>query len=326
MLADAPGPPEWTLKMLGTGGDGARHRLGYPSLLLSIGTHRTLIDAGDGTIRQLQLFSTIKRLDLIVLTALSTERVAGLATLLDNATLRSHRIDIVGPAGTRAAIQGLRTFMSDSVRVGDVIEVEDEVLIDGPQWTAVIGVVDDGPLCPSLGVRLIEPDAPGRFDPETAIRMGVKAGPAFAQLRHGFTVAGVRPADVIGPPRPGRKLCVLGPCRPTAAAQYYAADVRLLVAVAPHIEERHEVALEVGAMTGVEAACLAQRANTEVLALVHLDATTQARYARKEAAQFHRQTVLPIDGDRFSIPFSDNGPVDHRSGQAVESGRSKVQK
>lgn len=326
MTADGSGRPEWTLTTLGTGGDGARHRLGYPSMLLTVGMHRTLIDAGDGTIRQLQLFNAVRRLDLVVLTMLSTERVAGLASLLDNVTLRTHPTRIIGPPGTRAAIQGLRTFMSDTAQVGDVMEVDDEVRVDGAHWTKIVSVVNEGSAGLTLGVRLVEPDAPGRFDPETAIRMGVKPGSSFAQLRQGFTVGGVRPADVIGPPRPGRKLCVLGPSRPTVAAQSHAAHARLLVAVAPYIEERHEVAAEVGAMTGVEAACLAQRAGAEMLALVHVNATAQSTYARREAAQFHQQTVVPLDGDRFSIPMPDNGPVDHTSAQAADNARRKVQR
>ena len=69
---------------------------------------------------------------------------------------------------------------------------------------------------------------------------------------------------------------------------------------------------ETGTMTGAEAADLAQKAKSEVLALVHLDASIDHGYALKEARQFHHQILLARDGDRFGIPLADNGPVEHR--------------
>ena len=45
--------------------------------------------------------------------------------------------------------------------------------------------------------------APGRFDAETAERLGVTPGPDFGRLQAGETVGGVRPEQVVGPPRPG---------------------------------------------------------------------------------------------------------------------------
>jgi hypothetical protein len=65
-------------------------------------------------------------------------------------------------------------------------------------------------------------------------------------------------------------------------------------------------------MTGVEAALLATQARVQMLALLHVALMPRMGYARREAAQFHERVVLPDDGDEFSIPLPDNGPVDRR--------------
>ena len=171
----------------------------------------------------------------------------------------------------------------------------------GTTWTVDIALVDDGRAAPSLGVSITEPPGPGRFDVEAAKRLGLKPGPDFARLQQGISVGGVDPSEVIGPSRPGRKLCILGPCRPTPAAEAKAADAHLLIAVAPFIEERHEVAVETHTMTGAEAAVLARRAGVNTLALVHTGGGVSPGYARKEAAQFHSRTVVVNDGDRLTV-------------------------
>jgi ribonuclease Z len=311
--------PPWELLALGTGGVGTQANRSYPSTLLKVGTHRTLIDAGDGTLRQLARWDSVKQLDVIVITALTTERIGGLATVLDNPLLRVRRRRplLVGPVGTADALKALKTVMSDDPHVAEVIEVEDETSLSIGAAELVAIPIEGG----SLGVRLEEPDAPGRFDVEAATRLGLKPGPAFGRLLRGETVDGVEPRQVVGPSRQGRLLAVLGPCRPAADASEFVDGAQLLVVVAPYTDERQEVAVESGTMTGVEAALLATEARVGTLALMHVSATARTGYARRETAQFHSRVIIPADGDRFTLQLSDEGQVKHVPASAARTGR-----
>jgi ribonuclease Z len=324
MKADSLRRHEWSVVALGTGGPGSDTRRGYPSLLLRVGTHRILIDAGDGTLSQLSKWDTARRLDVIVITSITTERIGGLPTILDHPVLRGkrHAPLLIGPSGISDVLRRMAYFMSAEARVRDVIEADDETTLSIHEADLSVAVVDVGPTGPSLGLRLSEPDAPGRFNVEAARRLGLTPGPAFSELQRGLTVGDVQPHEVIGPPRLGRKLAVLGPCRPTARAAVQAQNARMLLAVTPYIEERQEIAVEAHVMTGVEAAIFATQAQAETLGLLHVGALSRVGYARREAAQFHKRVVLVDDGDDFNVPLPDNGTVDHRQAAArAPSGR-----
>jgi ribonuclease Z len=181
-----------------------------------------------------------------------------------------------------------------------------------------VATVDDGPRRRVLGAQLSEADHPGQINVETALSMGVRLGPEFGQLQRGETVRGIRLEQVLGPTRRGRRLSVLGPCRPTDQAVKLSAASQLLLAVTPYTEEKQDLAVETNVMTGVEAALLATEAHVEALALLHVAQMPRMTYARREAAQFHDPVYLPGDGDEFSIPLPDNGPVGHRTPTTAE--------
>jgi ribonuclease Z len=311
---------EWSVVVLGSGGIGCDIRRGSPSLLLRVDTSRALIDAGDGTLRQLAPRNP-RVVDLIVITSLTTDRLAGLPAILDQAPYRGRRRIpvLIGPPGIKRTVDGMRSFMSADAKVRDIIEIDDAVELPVMEATLRVAAVDETPSGCVLGLRLSEPDIQGRFQYELAERLGVHPGPEFARLQRGETIRGVRREQVLGPARPGRRLSILGPCRPTARAQEQVANSRLLLAVTPYTEEKQDLAAETGVMTGVEAALLAKTAKAEGVALLHVLLMPRMQYARREAAQFHRRVYLPNDGGEFSIPMPDNGPVALRSGKAPDT-------
>ena len=71
---------------------------------------------------------------------------------------------------------------------------------------------------PSLGYLVAEADRSGRLFPDIAIALGVTNRDLFTDLKEGRSVvadetgAVVRPAQCVGPPRPGRKLAIVPPC------------------------------------------------------------------------------------------------------------------
>ena len=307
-------PSDWSVVVVGSGGAGSETKRAHPSLLLRVSTGRALVDAGDGTLRQLAPYNP-RVLDFLVVTAAVTDRLAGLPALLDQPPAHGRRRlpVLIGPPGIVKFVESMAAFMSDEPQVTDIVEVDDEAAFSLKDAKMHVATVDEGAKGRVLGVQLSEAARTGRFDLEAAGRLGVQPGPEFSRLQTGETVRGIRLEQVLGPPRPGRRLSALGPCRPTDEARKLSAASRLLLAVTPYISEKQDLAVESNVMTGVEAAQLATQARVEALALLHVAPSMPGMsYARREAAQFHHPVYLPGDGDEFSIPLPDNGPVGHR--------------
>src|SRR6185312_11621410 len=81
----------------------------------------------------------------------------------------------------------------------------------------------------AYGYAFLEDDRPGRFDVEAARRLGVTEGPDFGRLQRGETVDGVRPEQVVGPDRTGRRIVISGDTSPTQTVEIYSDRAEVLV-------------------------------------------------------------------------------------------------
>jgi ribonuclease Z len=126
----------------------------------------------------------------------------------------------------------------------------------------------------ALGYVLEEDVRPGRFDLEAAKKLGVTPGPDFGRLQKGETVKGtdgdVKPEQVMGAARAGRKLVISGDTRPCAALIEAAAGADLLVHESTFSDDEQERALETRHSTAREAAKVATEAKVKRLVLTHL--------------------------------------------------------
>lgn len=127
----------------------------------------------------------------------------------------------------------------------------------------------------ALGYVLEEHLRPGRFDLETAKKLGVTPGPDFGKLQKGETVKAadgteVKPEQVMGPSRPGRKLVISGDTRPCPALIEASAGADLLVHESTFSDDEQERALETRHSTAREAGKVATEAKAKRLVLTHL--------------------------------------------------------
>jgi ribonuclease Z len=292
---------------VGTAGSIPTPRRGLPSLLIRRGADRILVDCGEGT--QRQLVSSIGLTDLteIFLTHFHADHWLGLPGLLKTFDLRARDrpLRIHGPAGLRELVSGaLRTagrvrFPLELVELapGDVLEREGYAIASVPVAHRV----------PALGYVLYEEQRPGEFDVDAAIRLGVTPGPDFGRLQRGETVAGVKPEQVLGPARPGRKLVISGDTTPCETLRIAAHAADLLIHEATFTEEERERAAETGHSTAGQAASLARDAEVRMLALTHFSTRYPVGVLRDEARAIFAQTVLPRDFDSIEIPFPERG-------------------
>ncbi|HSL72653.1 MAG TPA: MBL fold metallo-hydrolase, partial [Longimicrobiales bacterium] len=166
----------------------------------------------------------------------------------------------------------------------------------------------------ALGFALIEHDRLGRFNPLRARELGVPEGPLFGKLHHGETVEvdgrAVRPEDVVGPPRPGRRIVYTGDTRPCRTTLEIARSADLLIHDATFGDEEIDRAKETGHSTAREAADVARRAGVLRLALTHLSSryADDPRELEREARELYPQAFVAYDGLQLEIPFRDAEP------------------
>ena len=160
---------------------------------------------------------------------------------------------------------------------------------------------------PAYGYAFVEDDRPGRFDAAAARALGVQEGPDFGRLQRGEEVGGVKPEQVVGPERPGRRIVLSGDTRPCQTTEVYAHGADVLVHEATFLEDERARARETGHSTAAQAAEIARDAGVRLLALTHLSTRYFPRDVRDEARATFPDTVVPRDFDAIDIPFPERG-------------------
>ena len=299
------------LVFLGTGGSVPTARRSTACLLVRAGGDRLLFDCGEGSQRQMQRSTGLVQVDDIYVTHLHADHYLGIPGLFKTYDLggRERGLRVIGPPGLIDLFKSLRRIFGGLAYEVELIELGagEAVSYDGYEVRSF--AVEHQ--MTAYGYALVEDERPGRFDPEAAQRLGVAPGPDFKRLQDGSAVKGssgpVRPGDVMGSPRRGRKLVVAGdtaPCEMTALAAH---DAQLLVHDASFADEEAERAGETGHSTASQAAQLAADAGVDMLALVHISSRYDVGAVLAEAVETFDRAIAPRDFDLVEIPFPERG-------------------
>jgi len=296
-----------SLFFAGTAGSVPSARRGLPALLLRAGGDRLLFDCGEGTQQQLLRSIGLPEIDAVFVTHYHLDHWLGLLGMIKTFDLRARErpLTVHGPPGLRALFEAMRPVIGRTGYALEPVELEphDEVRFG----SYVIAAFPVDHRVPAYGYAYIEDDRPGRFDAAAARALGVPDGPDFGRLQHGEQVAGVRPEQVVGPPRPGRRIVVSGDTRPYQTTEVYAHDADVLVHEATFLEDERARARETAHSTAGQAAALAKEAGVRLLALTHLSTRYFPRDVRDEARAMFPATVVPRDFDAIEIPFPERG-------------------
>jgi ribonuclease Z len=297
---------------LGTGGAVPTTRRNTSALMVRRAGERLLFDCGEGTQRQMMRFSTGFSVSHVFVTHLHGDHVLGLPGLCQTLDFndREEALAIHAPPGTKPAVENLVGVTG--ARPGYPIRVHEArpgaVTLREDEYEVRAFATDHR--TQSVGYALVEDDRKGRFDRERAEELGVPVGPKFGQLHEGESVelddgTVIQPEQVVGPPRPGRRVVYTGDTRPTGATVEAADDADLLVHEATFGEDGSERAGKTGHSTARQAAELASRAGAKRLALTHVS----SRYAGEsdrleaEAREVFEGAFLPDDGDDIEVPY-----------------------
>jgi ribonuclease Z len=273
-----------------------------------------LFDCGEGTQRQMMRARTgMMRLNYIFLSHLHADHILGIPGLLETMSFqeRKNPLIIAGPVRTIDLVDRFNSlgYYSRNFEVKAVeLDPGDAIKMDGYRVVAV----ETSHSVPSLGYCLQEDQRLGRFDRESAIAMGIAPGPLFGKLQHGQTIEVdgrlIRPNQVMGPPRPGRKVIYTGDTRPCQSVEEASHNADLLIHDGALAENLADWAQETLHSTAGEAAQLAKRAGVKQLVLTHIS----SRYSEdispliEEAKEFFENTVVAEDLMRIEIRLSND--------------------
>src|SRR6516165_10582999 len=178
----------------GTAGSIPTARRGLPAVLVRRGGDRILFDCGEGTQRQLVQSVGLTELTEVFLTHFHADHWLGLPGLLKTFDLRARErpLAVHGPPG-------IRELVTLAMRVAGRVRFELELVELAP-----------GDVLERDGYKI----APVAVAHRVSNALGDVLGPEFGYLQRGETVRVVRPEQVLGPPRAGRKIVISGDTSP----------------------------------------------------------------------------------------------------------------
>ncbi len=265
------------LVTLGTGGMIPSLERSLPSTALKRDSEVILFDCGEGT--QVQVMRAgigFGGISSVLISHLHGDHITGLPGFLMtlSQTNRLKPLYIFGPPGIKGFWKALGRTLGFKTGYEVVIEeIEGDYQIDRGGYRISATPVDHTTFC--LAYALIEAKRPGKFDKAKAERLGVPAGPLFGRLQRGEEIALpggilVKPSDVLGPPRKGRKVVYAVDTRPCKGVVNLAQGADLLVHEGVFGEELRKEANLRGHSTAAQAAEVAKEAGVGRLILTHI--------------------------------------------------------
>jgi ribonuclease Z len=298
---------------LGTAGSMPTAQRSPAALMIRRGGERLLFDCAEGTQRQL-LRSSVGLVDLreVFLTHFHADHVLGLPGMLKTFALRGREqpLDVYGPRGLVDLMASLRRVVGRLTYEVRLVELAPGDALERDGYRLAAFAVAHG--VSALGWSLIEATRPGRFDVETAEALGIPSGPERGALQRGERVSlpdgrTVEPEQVLGPPRPGRKIALTGDTAPSDEIVEAAWGSDVFVTEATFSDEERERAEETKHQTATQAADVARRANVRLLALTHLSSRYFGPEIAGEARTLFPDTVVPRDFDVIVAPYAERG-------------------
>jgi ribonuclease Z len=266
----------------------------------------SLFDCGEGT--QVPLKSSgfgIARIGRFILSHLHADHLTGIPGMLMLLAQAEpdHEVDIIGLPEVihhvRQTRRTLRFYLSYELRYHDL----------DPQGGVMPG---DGfslhylPLdhtIPTLGFAYVENRRPGRFSVEKAQSLAVPEGPLWGELQRGHAVEvggrRVTPAQVLGPPRRGRKFAYVTDTAPCDNALNLLADADLAVVEGMFTDEHATEAAEKKHLTVRQAAVLVKESGCARALLGHVS----PRYRNNDLDQLETEAKEVCERAELAKPL-----------------------
>ena len=299
---------------LGTSGSVPTLKRSLPSVVVQCPRSQWMFDCGENVQRQMmQAKVSFHRKMKIFITHLHGDHVLGLPGLLQTMALmeRKEPVEIYGPLGLKDFLvcteETLNFGLNYPVEINQI--VSEGVVCNEEEYS--IAATKSNHAVESYAFAFLEKPRPGKFYPKLAQALGIPAGELWSRLQRGeeITLAdgkSVKPDEVMGPLRAGRKIVYTGDTKPFESFAKFAEGADLVIHDCTFDDSLVEKAGVDGHSTPSQAATQAKAAEAKQLALSHISARyPNAGLLLEQAKKIFPNTVLAEDFMELELPLGE---------------------
>src|SRR5438445_2093401 len=208
---------------LGTSGSWPTPKRNVSAVAIKRGPEVILFDCGEGTQRQfMQSKLSFMQVSRVFVSHFHGDHFLGLPGMVQSMSMngRETPLEVYGPRGIERLVGDLLSlgYFTPGFPV-HAKELTPGEAIDCGEY--VVRAFEAVHTVPCVSYVLEEKPRPGRFSVDRAEALGVPSGPLYSRLQEGelVTIGGrtIRPEDVLGPPRRGRRIVYRGDTMPHGA-------------------------------------------------------------------------------------------------------------
>lgn len=299
---------------LGTSGSVPTLRRSLPSVVVQCPRGQWMFDCGENVQRQMMAAKvSFHRKMKVFITHLHGDHVLGLPGLLQTMALmdRKEPVQIYGPVGLKDFLVSTKETLNFGLNYPLEINqiLSEGVICDEKEYSVI--ATKSSHAVESYAFAFVEKLRPGKFYPKKALALGVVAGELWSKLQRGeeVTLADskvVKPSDVMGPMRAGRKIVFTGDTRPFEVFAKFAEGADLVIHDCTFDDSLTEKAKVDGHSTPTQAAEQAKAAGVKQLVLFHISARyPNAELLLEQAKKVFPNTVLAEDFMELELPLSE---------------------
>lgn len=243
----------------------------------------SLFDCGENTqMRMLQAGLKRSKVDYVFITHFDSDHYSGLIGLLSTLQLqrRDKPITLVGPKGLKKYIEWNFKFAEVELSFETrFVELEKDFeggkVIDEDEFYVEARPLKHTKFC--VGYRFQEKDKPGKVDAAKAEAKGITEDWQYKDLKAGNNVelddgTVVESSDIVGHPRPGDSFAYITDTGYSPNSVKLAMNTNILLHEATFGENLADKAEETGHSTSIDAARVANEAQTKLLVITHFSA------------------------------------------------------
>lgn len=279
----------------------------HPSIALRAFAEVMLFDCGEGTQRQLiEAKISPMKITKIFISHFHGDHILGLGGLIQSLGFRGREkdLDIYGPKGLHKIINAISSFGYFQINYNlNIHEIQDGTIIETEDYVVECAKVEHN--IPSYAYSIREKKKP-LFLREKAEELGIPPGPLYGKLHNGeeveFEGRIIKPEQVLGEAKKGKKISYSGDTRPCEAMIRLARDSDILIHESTYEAEDYQRAVDNAHSTSVEAAEIAKEAEVKELVLTHISTRyTSDENIKSEAQKVFKNTKVAKDYMRIDL-------------------------
>jgi len=273
-----------------------------------------LFDCGEGTQRQMAgLKLSPMKINQIFITHLHGDHFLGLPGMIQSMAFRGRKdpLHIYGPEGIKKTVENIKNLgyysLSFPINAHEINKINEEVVTETDDY--IIKCCPMQHSIPNLAYSVEEKRSP-KFQKDKAINLGLKPGPDFGKLQRGIPVEVngriIKPEQVLGGERKGRKIVYSGDTKPCAEMIQFAFQADVLIHESTFESAQEDKALKTGHSTTTHAAMIAKEADVCELILFHMSTRYRdSDMLEKEAKNIFDKVTVAEDFMMFEVKKHD---------------------